>query len=168
MRHSTLISIGLLGLALPVAASAQIHKCTTPEAVVYRDTPCAEGHRETLINTKAATHVQTVAVNAKASVRADQGAYTSAPYDGATPLPLPGTLISVGMSDLEVLNLRGWGRPSKITRSKMNGVWREQWVYGKPSDAQRHLLQFVNARLAAIDTEASEPAPQPLIQLTQQ
>jgi hypothetical protein len=138
------------------------------EAVVYRDTPCAEGHRETLVNTKAAIHVQTVARQRKSAVRADQAAYNSAPFEGATPLPLPGTLISVGMSDLEVLNLRGWGRPNKITRSKMNGVWREQWVYGRPSEGQRHLLQFVNARLAAIETEASEPAPQPLIQLTQQ
>ncbi len=33
------------------------------------------------------------------------------------------------MSDDEVLNLPAWGRPSTITRSKVNRVWYEEWIY---------------------------------------
>lgn len=84
-----------------------------------------------------------------------------------TPLPSAGTPIALGMSDLEVLNLRGWGRPGKITRSKVDGVWREEWVYASPVEGQRPMLQFSNARLTAIQTEPAESAPQQVIRLTQ-
>ena len=53
------------------------------------------------------------------------------------------------MSDDEVLNLPGWGRPSRITRVKMARVWREEWTYGQPMTGERHLY-FANARLVDI------------------
>ena len=80
-------------------------------------------------------------------------------------LPAAGTPISLGMSDLEVLNLPGWGRPSKITRSKANGVWREEWLYTTRGDGPRQLLQFTNARLAAIESEPADSAQQQVVHL---
>jgi len=150
----------------------------TTDSVVYRDTPCAEGERAVVLP------------SVKASVRADHGdvrtEYSDAkpalqaarPQSAATPaaasplqagsrsvLPAAGTPISVGMSDLEVLNLRGWGRPTRITRSKSNGVWREEWLYAGRGDGPSQLLQFSNARLAAIETE-SDTAQQQIVHLT--
>ena len=60
----------------------------------------------------------------------------------------------IGMFDTQVLNLRGWGRPAKITRSKAKGAWREEWTYVSPRTGERQ-LQFANGRLTAIGTLAS-------------
>ena len=60
----------------------------------------------------------------------------------------------LGMFDTQVLNLRGWGRPSKITRAKTKGAWREQWIYSSPRTGERQ-LQFANGRLASIGSDTS-------------
>lgn len=158
MKSSALLTIGLLLAALPVAVQAQIHKCISAEAVVYRDTPCAEGERESLLGHKT-TSARIDQSDANSLIHRTRTAF-------GTPLPSAGTPIALGMSDLEVLNLRGWGRPGKITRSKVAGVWREEWVYASPVEGQRQ-LQFSNARLTAIQTEPAESAPQHVIRLTQ-
>ena len=49
------------------------------------------------------------------------------------------------MSDDEVLNLPGWGRPSRITRVKIARAWHEEWTYGQTETGARHLY-FANAR----------------------
>lgn len=186
MKSSALLTIGLLLAALPVAVQAQIHKCNTAEAIVYQDTPCAEGQRESLLAHKK-TPARIDQSNASPSVhrpgpgtplplgstaRIDQSNASPLVHrtGSGTPLPPAGTPIALGMSDLEVLNLRGWGRPSKITRSKANGVFSEEWVYASPVQGQRK-LHFSNANLTAIQTEpaeSAESAPQQVIRLTQQ
>jgi hypothetical protein len=163
----------LSSFALLPAAHAQVHKCITSESVVYRDTPCAEGERAMVL--------PGVKANARTEHRNDNGNLNPVAHRPASPrpqvaplplqatwrsvLPVAGTPISLGMSDLEVLNLSGWGRPTKITRSKANGVWREEWLYVTRGDGPRQLLQFANARLAAIETEPTDTSPQQIVQV---
>ena len=68
------------------------------------------------------------------------------------------------MSDDEVLNLPGWGRPARITRAKMSRTWHEEWTYG-PSAAGERRLHFANARLVAI---VDKPPLDQVAQLTLQ
>ena len=69
------------------------------------------------------------------------------------------------MSDDEVLNLPGWGRPSRVTRARMPREWHEDWTYRTHDGNVEQRLHFVNARLVAVDVE---PAGEPLIQLSAQ
>jgi hypothetical protein len=50
------------------------------------------------------------------------------------------------MSDDEVLNMSGWGRPSRIDRVRLPREWREEWVYGPQTLSERRLY-FSNGRL---------------------
>jgi hypothetical protein len=59
------------------------------------------------------------------------------------------------MTDDQVLNLAGWGRPAKIVRTRTPHEWREQWVYDTRAAGLRQ-LRFVNGRLAAVETEFVE------------
>jgi len=60
------------------------------------------------------------------------------------------------MSDDEVLNMPGWGRPARISRARLPGGWEEVWRYGSSYSGERE-LRFLNARLADI---AEPPAAQ--------
>src|SRR5688572_16679561 len=167
MNTCAVLAVSICSMMLPLAAAAQVHKCSTPESIVYRDTPCAEGHTQVLLHKPKSAARAEPAVRIESQARADASAITPVSVEERPiALPAPGTAISLGMTDLEVLNLRGWGRPSKISRSKVNGVWREQWIYTPPAEGPKPVLQFVNARLAAIEAEPSESSPQPAIRLT--
>jgi hypothetical protein len=61
----------------------------------------------------------------------------------------------VGISDDAVLNMRGWGRPTKINRMRENRAWVEEWSYVGPSGESRN-LRFINGRLMSMD---AAPAP---------
>lgn len=63
----------------------------------------------------------------------------------------------IGISDDAVLNMRGWGRPTKINRMRENRAWVEEWSYVAPSGESRN-LRFINGRLMSIDV-----APPPYI-----
>ena len=73
----------------------------------------------------------------------------------SSPSPRPSTrkpgpwkhrTLTPGMSDDEVLNMSGWGRPSRIDRVRLPREWREEWVYGLETPSERHLY-FSNGRL---------------------
>jgi hypothetical protein len=64
------------------------------------------------------------------------------------------------MTDDEVLNLPGWGRPARIVRTHEPRRWHEEWTY----DARRH-LHFVNGTLVGADTEDAEASAAPLTSL---
>src|SRR5688572_4196820 len=167
MNTCAVLAVSICSMMLPLAAAAQVHKCSTPESIVYRDTPCAEGHTQVLLHKPKSAARAEPAVRIESQVRADAGAITAVSMqERPIALPAPGTAISLGMTDLEVLNLRGWGRPSKIARSKVNGVWREQWSYTPPAHGPKPVLQFVNARLAAIETEPAESPQQQAVRQT--
>ncbi len=167
MKTCAVLAVSVCSMMFPLAAAAQVHKCVTAESIVYRDTPCDEAHTQVLLHKPKSAARLEPAVRIESQVRADASAITPvAMQERPIALPAPGTAISLGMTDLEVLNLRGWGRPSKISRSKVNGVWREQWIYTPPADGPKPVLQFVNARLAAIDAEPSESSQQQAIRFT--
>ena len=63
------------------------------------------------------------------------------PWTHATP--------EIGVSDDEVLNMPGWGRPTHIFRARVGRAWEEVWRYGNSYNGERE-LRFVNARLTAI------------------
>ncbi len=63
--------------------------------------------------------------------------------------------ICIGMTDDEVLNLPGWGRPAKIVRTRAPREWREQWFYDTRFASPRQLF-FVNGTLATVEREFAE------------
>jgi hypothetical protein len=151
---TSLVSLCALCLAFPLAGHSQVYKCTTDASlVIYRDTPC---------NTN------------EVSITLAQAPVKATLPDGPTPTieprsptrPLKIAMLALGMSDTEILNKRGWGRPGKITRSKVNRSFNEEWTYTSAADGQT-VLQFSNGMLAAINhhpVETAAYAPQQMVQ----
>ena len=139
MKRSALLHV--LWLCVPPGALAQdIYRCTSAGETVYQGTPCAVGERATpLVVTR--THVHSPSPRAQACV--------SRP-GGRASLPFRRTILCLGMSDDEVLNLPKWGRPTSITRTKAHREWQESWEYRSPAGPARH-LHFVNGKLTSID-----------------
>ena len=129
---------GLALVSLDASAGDDIYKCVAGTATSYQSAPCAIGQAE------IALKVARVAIegqrNANASVRVTE------PRKRAL---WTRTAIEVGMSDDEVLNLPGWGRPAQVTRARLARGWEEVWRYGDSYSGGRE-LRFVNARLADI------------------
>lgn len=135
--------------ALPLAAQADVYKCVVRYNVTYQDQPCPNADEEELIISSLRTD------------RIDRERPAPAPtMMDVLPDPPPGLLapdangLMLGMFDTQVLNLRGWGRPAKITRSKAKGAWREHWTYVSQNAGERR-LHFANGRLAAIGDESA-------------
>jgi hypothetical protein len=133
----------LLCIACPLSAQAAIYKCLENDTVTYRDTPCENADATQFI---------------VASIRPEPGPARFEPNAGIATETKPETApqvlqqspgLTLGMLDTQVLNLRGWGRPGKITRNKSNRAWREEWTYFSPRDGERQ-LQFANGKLTAI------------------
>jgi hypothetical protein len=127
------------------AYAGDIYKCVDGGATSYQSTPCARG-QEVPIRIASLT--------------------TQAPQDQPMPVPVATsqprkrgpwthTTVDIGISDDEVLNMPGWGRPTQITRARVARGWEEVWRYGSGYSGQRE-LRFVNARLTDIvDTPAA-------------
>ena len=138
-----------LSLATPVAAGAGgIYKCVDGGAVTYQSTACSRG--------RDATPVSLSNVSAKAT----HDGIAAVPVAAATAQPRKRgpwlhTTVQVGVTDDEVLNMPGWGRPAQISRTRVARGWEEVWRYGNGYAGERQ-LRFVNARLAEIvDTPAA-------------
>jgi len=147
------VFLGVLCFSSPFSAQAAIYKCTGEGAVTYQDRPCKPGQTAVVLADVAAqpTNETDRAAAGQESLLASQ----------------PGGL-AVGMTDTEVLNLRGWGRPHKITRSRAKRAWLEQWTYLSPANGARQ-LQFTNGKLTTVHTDAVMAlAPQRLAQLNPQ
>ena len=141
-----------LAVTSPALAS-DIYKCRSGDAISYQSLPCARGQDEVRMTLGAAKPAPEP--SAVAEPRPDAVAFNSTTR---SPLPWRNRSLALGMSDDEVLNLPGWGRPSKITRVRLPRAWQEVWVYGSATAGERE-LKFRNARLAEIgDTTA--PATQ--------
>jgi hypothetical protein len=129
-------------LVVAVGGNAEeIHKCVGENGITYQGLPCA-GH-------------ETPATDAAQATRSMD--MNEAPECGARPLsparlPWRQATICIGMSDDEVLNLPGWGRPAKIVRMREPRRWREDWIYDTGPAGSR-LLHFVNGKLAALESE---------------
>ena len=166
-----LVEAALLGAALVSqaagGAAGAVYKCVAADGrTAYQGDPCAAGVTETQLNIAAATQdaaarpppappisVQSPSTNAPTSLEASPRG----------PLPWGGRTLAAGMSDDEVLNLPGWGRPSRVTRARMPHAWHEDWTYLAPGASEERRLHFVNARLVSMEVE---PAGEPWIQMT--
>ena len=140
MVCSTLLCALVTGMAPPAGAQG-IFKCAEGDATAYQSTPCTNGQIETRLATGAPHPPAKVETAVLLSPPARQLSRMAWPWRR--------TSLTLGMSDDEVLNLPGWGRPSRITRAKMPREWREEWVYGQPATGERH-LHFANATLIEI------------------
>jgi hypothetical protein len=136
---------GLLSLACPLAGHAAIYKCTDAGTLTYQDQPCENADSVEFVvasirpqpDARSPDPIDTVPAEAKAEA-------PSRPHYRPPVLEL-------GMFDTQVLNLRGWGRPTKITRSKVKRAWHEAWTYISPLDGQQRQLEFANGKLTAIE-----------------
>lgn len=151
------IILGLLCFACPLSGQATIYRCTNDGAVTYQDRPCKAGQSATALVDAAPRLARANSLGE--SVLSEESPPRS---------PLRLTSLVAGMTDTEVLNLRGWGRPSRITRSRTKRAWHEEWTYVSPADGQKQ-LQFTNGILAAINGDAVvSPPTQRMAQITPQ
>lgn len=154
-KYAILLSV--ICFAYPISGHTAIYECTIDGAALYQDTPCEAGQTAIAL------------VGAPVRVPNPNGGGPSVVKQESQPRsPFQFTGLVVGMTDTAVLNLRGWGRPDNITRSRANRVWREEWIYFSLADGQK-LLQFANGKLTAISTDpVASPGPERLAQFTPQ
>lgn len=142
-------------LAATTHANAEeaIYRCTDGDKVAFQWTNCAPGQQEKLVLAAPSPTVEPAAPAQDASAQAANAApkIVRASWRAQVRSPAP----YVGISDDAVLNMRGWGRPSKIERKRGHHAWLEHWSYQSPSGEARH-LHFTNGKLVAINVE---PAP---------
>ena len=135
--------LGLCALVLSLPGHAAIYKCVIGHTVTYQDTPCDHADGSVLVVASIRTRPEVRIVEPAA---ANGNEATPDLFLRSANQP---PALTLGMLDTQVLNLHGWGRPSKITRSKSNRAWREAWTYFSPHDGERQ-LQFANGKLTAI------------------
>jgi hypothetical protein len=120
-----------IGMTTSVGAQ-QIFKCVSATGTTYQSVPCVAGADETRIAPVPQTRIEASSVSPPSSSR------RSGPWRHRA--------LTLGMSDDEVLNMSGWGRPSRIDRVRLPREWREEWVYGPETLSERRLV-FSNGRL---------------------
>ena len=140
---------GLFAL-VSLAQAQEIHKCVGQDGITYQNVPCPSGQQEQAFASNARKPSYREAPASATRNENAQVAYASRSreanrYAGT---PFAATTLFIGMTDTQVLNLPGWGRPAQILRSKARQGWREEWVYKNQTD-EWHLLYFENGRLAA-------------------
>lgn len=173
----SLAALPLIAFMAPVCYADLIVKCTTELGVIYQATPCAEGALTAVVVPSSAIINETS--NAIKGVSMLYPAAGPMPPTNATsmaanlvvqtPAPDTGTALlakrqklSTGMSDMQVLNHRRWGKPQRIARSREARAWHEQWIYESGENAGTRLL-FINGRLTEIaDPEPIAPAVNPV------
>ena len=148
MKNGALVLIGLLANGLPAAAQNGVFKCTSAEgAIVYQGAPCrAQQSQVTLVEPRKW---------AEAVAATDPNPTTgpAAPEVERRSMSVGEELIP-GMSDTKVLNMRGWGRPQHIARSRAEDGYREEWTYVSRSDGATRLVSFVNGKVAGVRSQS--------------
>lgn len=149
-RWSPLLA-GLLCFA-PIAQGESVYKCILAAGVAYHGSPCDVGVPE---NAPATTATTTAATSAATTSRnADTPRCNERPMQTAKSRWRPRSLC-IGITDDEVLNLAGWGRPSNIVRVRSGRSWQEQWTYVSRAAGSRR-LEFVNGNLASVGTPMAD------------
>jgi len=134
-----LLSIGFVSSA----AAEDIFKCVSGAETAYQSSPCMPGAEQTRM-APTPDRVRTAAPSSS----------TSRPSARSTGV-WKHRALALGMSDDEVLNMSGWGRPDRINRVRLPREWREEWVYGAETLSERHLY-FSNGRLLDIGDRGRE------------
>ena len=156
MKSLVRVLCGVVSSVLAVASVAcaePIFKCVDRGATAYQSTPCEAGAIETRVAAGASSPPVTVVAREPPPQPARQPSRKAGPWSHEA--------LTLGMSDDEVLNMPGWGRPGSISRARMPREWREEWVYRKGTDEEDH-LHFVNARLVDIEIK---PGTDQIVQL---
>lgn len=128
------------------ASATGIYKCVDDGGTAYQSLPCAPGASEIRM--------------AQPAPRGPAMLSPAPRPDAASryprrPGPWKHRTLTLGMSDDEVLNLPGWGRPSRITRVRLPREWREEWIYDGGLLAEQRLY-FANAKLVDIVVTPSD------------
>ena len=167
MKHRFRLLVPLV-LGVSGASVAQdIHKCVGDgSSVTYQNAPCAPAQSDAGVlrlpgyadpaERDGAT--APAAETAPAAGAASAAAPAETPFAAAPPPALSDaervfpfrTSVAVGMTDDQVLNVPGWGRPTRIARSGSHANWREVWTYDRRGYMRQ--LAFVAGRLAGIQT----------------
>ena len=128
----------------PVCLAEGVYKCTSEAGVTYQSAPCTDGFTKVLVAPPADNAVPRSGLD---------GVTTFVPPIQAAPISLYPNAdgLQPGMTDLQVLNNRRWGKPQRITRNREARAWHEHWNYeAGPNGGKR--LHFVNGKLADVAT----------------
>ncbi len=127
-----------LACGAAAAPAAEIYKCVDDGGTAYQSIPCPAGASEIRLARGAlAGRILPPAPRAEAARYARK------------PGPWTHRVLTLGMSDDEVLNLPGWGLPARITRVRLPRMWREEWIYDSGLLAEQRLY-FVNGKLVEV------------------
>jgi hypothetical protein len=137
-----LICVSIACVGSPLAAYATIYRCTDGATVTYQDMPCKKGQASELI-------IASLETDAKSESQTDRASTIETQSSTASRVARRNAGLTLGMLDTHVLNLRSWGRPAKIKRTKLPRAWREEWTYQSPQEGERQ-LEFANGKLTAI------------------
>lgn len=152
-----LLALAMSFFVVPASLADVIFKCAAEVGVIIQSTPCGD------VNSVAAAPPLPL----KAEV--DDGNVKSALGTSVGPAP-PTAVLSVqpvtttvqeilpmGITDMQVLNNRRWGKPQAITRNREARAWHEYWQYKTGANGGRQ-LHFINGKL--VDISNLEPAIQ--------
>jgi hypothetical protein len=148
MKKRVVLVFALALIDLPAVAESGVFKCTDPTGVVvYQGVPCkAQSAQVTLVEPR----------KREPSI-ANAGSTAANPQEsGDGRSVLAGSELIPGMSDTKVLNMRGWGRPHHIVRSRGEDGWREEWTYVARADGATRLVQFVNGKVAGFRSQEAQ------------
>ena len=129
----------------PLSHAEEIFKCNTDAGVTYQNQPCTEG-TTTLLLRSAPSKPDAQSDTGGVAVVSDQ---KTPPPPGRATLKGGGELRD-GMSDMQVLNNRNWGKPQRITRNREPRAWHETWNYETGANSGKR-LHFVNGTLARVE-----------------
>ena len=95
----------------PVCLAEGVYKYTSEAGVTYQSAPCTDGFTKILVAPPADKVVPRPGLD---------GVTTLAPSIQAAPISLYTNAdgLQPGMTDLQVLNNRRWGKPERITRNR--------------------------------------------------
>ena len=139
MKSGAAVVLGLLAIGSPAMAQNGIYKCTTVDgAVVYQGSPCQAQQQQVTLVAPRPREAELPAGNAQLPLAQSAAA---------------GNELLPGMSDTKVLNMRGWGRPTRIERSRGPDGWREEWTYVARDAGTTRLVSFVNGKVEGVTTQ---------------
>jgi hypothetical protein len=159
MKYRFWLLVPLTVALADLSAAQEIHKCIGDgAAVTYQNAPCEPAKTDAgpLRLPGYADPAERDGATAPAADAA-AAAPTDTPFPAAPPPAMSDaqpvfpfrTSVALGMTDDQVLNVPGWGRPTKIVRAGSHGNWRETWTYDRGNDMRQ--LAFVGGRLVGID-----------------
>jgi len=152
MKTLQQLQISLAAIIFAASAShAQdsVFKCTEGTGVSFQSSPCEEG--PSMVKISSARYDQ----DADEETDAAPAVKALPPRSARPAIFSRSDRLEPGMSDLQVLNNRRWGKPQRITRNRESMAWHEHWAYLTGANGGKQ-LHFVNGIL--IHVENIEPA----------